>query len=203
MQEPLTRKEKEIFDFLKVTIQINGFAPSLMEMKNHFQLNSTSTIHEHINNLAKKGYIVKNKALGRNIQIIDPLLLEQGFLEIPVLFSLNRFELLDTLPQKKILSIHRSFLKENNTYSAISIDSDIYQSLGIINKDIIIVRKTQDAVKGSLSLVCLNKKTYILGKILQSSSGEKILEKQSENPIKVNFFEPYGQVDMLIRNYSE
>ena len=41
----LTKRQKEILDFIEEAIRKNGYAPSLEEISRHFKLNSISTIH--------------------------------------------------------------------------------------------------------------------------------------------------------------
>ncbi|PIR71435.1 MAG: hypothetical protein COX89_02200 [Candidatus Nealsonbacteria bacterium CG_4_10_14_0_2_um_filter_37_10] len=57
----LTKRQKQILDYIKKYIKENGYAPSLEEIRRHFRLSSISTIHQHIETLKEKGYLKKNR----------------------------------------------------------------------------------------------------------------------------------------------
>ena len=58
----LTKRQKEILDFLKAFIDENGYSPSFEEICAAFGYTSLATVHEHLTNLATKGYIRKAPA---------------------------------------------------------------------------------------------------------------------------------------------
>ena len=57
----LTKRQKQILDYIKKYIKENGYAPSLEEIRRHFKLSSVATIHQHIETLKEKGYLKKNR----------------------------------------------------------------------------------------------------------------------------------------------
>ncbi len=67
---PLTKRQKEIMDFISVFIGKNGYAPTIKEMQKRFRLSSTSTVHQHIRALVDKGYIKKFANLARAIELV-------------------------------------------------------------------------------------------------------------------------------------
>jgi repressor LexA len=52
----ITKKQKEVFDFIKTYSKSNGYAPSLEEIQRKFKLASVSTAHFHVTKLKKAGY---------------------------------------------------------------------------------------------------------------------------------------------------
>jgi site-specific DNA-methyltransferase (adenine-specific) len=67
----ITKKQKQILDYIKNYINKKGFAPTLEEIKKHFGLSSISTVHQHLEYLRKKGYIMKLKNYPRSIEILS------------------------------------------------------------------------------------------------------------------------------------
>lgn len=67
---PLTKRQKEILDFISSFIDKNGYAPIIKEIQKKFHLSSTSTVHQHIDTLHHKGYIKKIANLARAIEVI-------------------------------------------------------------------------------------------------------------------------------------
>ena len=53
---PLTRRQREIFDFVAHHIDGKGYAPSFEEIAQQFGFQSLATVHEHLTNLERKGF---------------------------------------------------------------------------------------------------------------------------------------------------
>ena len=54
---PLTKRQREILDYLNEFITQHGYAPSLEEIGRRFGLSSLATVHKHLTNLQEKGFI--------------------------------------------------------------------------------------------------------------------------------------------------
>ncbi|QPJ64038.1 MAG: transcriptional repressor LexA [Candidatus Nitrohelix vancouverensis] len=67
----LTKRQREIYEFLKEHIRAQGYAPSIAEIGKRFQLNSPATVHKHIAHLCDKGLIRKHDNLSRAIEIME------------------------------------------------------------------------------------------------------------------------------------
>lgn len=63
----LTKRQREIFDYIKNKITIDGYQPTIREIGAHFGVASPSTISQHIGVLIKKGYLKKD---GRNLILL-------------------------------------------------------------------------------------------------------------------------------------
>ena len=59
----LTRRQKQILDFVTAFIRENGYSPSLEEIGREFGLTSVSTIHKHVSGLIEKG-LMRGKLTG-------------------------------------------------------------------------------------------------------------------------------------------
>src|SRR3990172_9851616 len=68
----LTKRQKQVLDFVKHFIQKNDFAPSLEEIKRYLKLSSVSTAHFHMDKLIKQGSIKKHKNEPRAIMLNEP-----------------------------------------------------------------------------------------------------------------------------------
>jgi repressor LexA len=69
---PLTRRQREIFDFIAQHIQSKGYAPSFEEIARQFGFQSLATVHEHLTNLERKGYIRRAHNESRGIEVVPP-----------------------------------------------------------------------------------------------------------------------------------
>ena len=68
---PISKKQKEVLDYLKQEILTRGFPPSVREICEAVHLKSTSSVHAHLESLEKKGYIKKDATKPRAIEILD------------------------------------------------------------------------------------------------------------------------------------
>src|SRR6201987_6573194 len=81
---PLTKRQREILDFLTDFIQKNGYAPSLEEIGHRFGLSSLATVHKHLTNLQEKGFIKRAWNRSRSVEMV-PTRTGGRALELPLL----------------------------------------------------------------------------------------------------------------------
>src|ERR1700750_115875 len=81
---PLTKRQREILDFLTDFIQKNGYAPSLEEIGQRFRLSSLATVHKHLTNLQEKGFIKRAWNRSRSVEMMPTRLLGRT-VELPLL----------------------------------------------------------------------------------------------------------------------
>ena len=67
---PLTKRQKEILDYIESFIEEQGYAPSFEEIAESFGYSSLATVHEHLSNLERKGYIRKSYNESRSIELV-------------------------------------------------------------------------------------------------------------------------------------
>lgn len=70
MMQPLTKRQRGILDYLARFIQSHGYAPSLEEICDAFDLSSLATVHKHVENLRVKGYIRRQWNRSRSMELI-------------------------------------------------------------------------------------------------------------------------------------
>jgi repressor LexA len=68
---PLTKRQKQILDHIRDFIDDRGYAPSFEEIAEHFGYSSLATVHEHLSNLERKGYIRKAYNESRSIELVE------------------------------------------------------------------------------------------------------------------------------------
>src|SRR5437588_206615 len=69
---PLTRRQREILDFISGQIAAQGYAPSFEEIAQRFTFRSLATVHEHLTNLERKGYVRRAHNESRGIEVVPP-----------------------------------------------------------------------------------------------------------------------------------
>src|ERR687893_1674829 len=68
--QPLTKRQREILDYLNEFIAQHGYAPSLEEIGERFSLSSLATVHKHLTNLQEKGFIKRAWNRSRSVELM-------------------------------------------------------------------------------------------------------------------------------------
>ena len=80
----LTKKQRQILDYVESFVETNGYSPSYEEIAEHFGYNSLATVHEHLTNLEQKGFLRKNYNKSRSLEVVRADL-HAPALELPLL----------------------------------------------------------------------------------------------------------------------
>lgn len=67
----LTKRQKQILDYISAYVGDRGYAPTLEEIGGHFGLSSPATVYKHVQQLVRKGYLRKAKHQGRGLEIVN------------------------------------------------------------------------------------------------------------------------------------
>ena len=82
--QPLTKRQREILDYLNEFIEQHGYAPSLEEIGRRFGLSSLATVHKHLTNLQDKGFIRRAWNRSRSVELV-PTRMGGRALDLPLL----------------------------------------------------------------------------------------------------------------------
>src|ERR1039458_9946174 len=66
----LTKRQREIYDFIAEFVQSNGYSPSFEEIGAALGLSSLATVHKHINNLEAKKFLRRDYNRSRSIDVL-------------------------------------------------------------------------------------------------------------------------------------
>ena len=92
--QDLTKKQKQVFDFINAYREENGISPTIEEMRKKLKLRAVSTVHEHINTLKEKGYLSKNENSARGIVMKK----ESSDIKTALLFRYSLLQVVDNIP---------------------------------------------------------------------------------------------------------
>jgi len=81
----LTKRQKQIYDFIRECIARDGYAPSLEEIGGEFGLSSVATVHKHVQNLVEKGLLRKTWNRSRSIELVPEPQAQGSSVQIPLL----------------------------------------------------------------------------------------------------------------------
>ncbi len=98
----LTKRQREIYEYLKDHIRSRGYAPSIAEIGKQFDLSSPATVHKHLAHLEEKGLIRKQQNLSRAIEVIP----EPGnVLSYPLMGEIAAGKPLEALDQREVVEL--------------------------------------------------------------------------------------------------
>ncbi|CAI6074754.1 LexA repressor [Paenibacillus sp. JJ-100] len=69
MDKPLSRRQQDIYDYVRMFIEDNGYSPTIREIAEGIMLSSASTVHSHINSLIRKGYLTHSSGGVRTLAL--------------------------------------------------------------------------------------------------------------------------------------
>jgi len=66
----LTRRQKQVLDFLVGFINKHGYSPSFEEIGEALELSSLATVHKHMQTLERKGFIRRGYNQSRSVEVV-------------------------------------------------------------------------------------------------------------------------------------
>ena len=98
----LTKRQREIYEYIKDHIRSQGYAPSIAEIGKEFDLSSPATVHKHLSHLEEKGLIRKQQNLSRAIEVVP----ESGnALSYPLMGEIAAGKPLEALDQNEVVEL--------------------------------------------------------------------------------------------------
>ncbi len=149
----LTARQKQILDYIQRYLTRHGIAPTVMEIRNFFNLSSLSTVHKHLKALEKRGCIKRSKGQARAIHICRN---ESGvYQEIPMLGYIAAGEPIQAFDIPETLSIPDDMLGRGDTFS-LQVNGDSMIEDGIHDGDFLIVESRNQAKDGEIVVALVN-----------------------------------------------
>ena len=100
----LTKRQQEIYQYLKEHIRTMGYAPSIMEICAKFNLSSPATVHKHLSHIEEKGLIRRQQNLSRAIELVEETT-EEALPEFPLLGHIMAGKPIEVIEAKEMMSL--------------------------------------------------------------------------------------------------
>lgn len=142
----VTKRQKEIYDFIRDFIERNGYAPTLEEIGRQFRLSSVATVHKHLTNLEQRGWIRRRSNLSRSIEVI-PRGEQARAVELPLLGYVAAGQPIEPLEQDDTFAVPESFVRRPNSF-VLRVRGDSMIQDGIFDGDYIVVEERATAENG-------------------------------------------------------
>ena len=210
----LTKKQKELFVYLRDYISSNDISPSFEEMKNAVNLKSKSGIHRLITSLEQRGYIKRLKHKARAMEITKELQnnssivssSENSFLNIPLVGSIAAGEAIEAINSSdSMISVPRSLVSKHSTYFGLKVKGLSMIDEGIFDGDIAIIKKTTSAENGKIAAVLTLDNEITLKKIKMTNQKIYLIPANKAYDIKehnIGEVQIQGTLSGIIRKYN-
>lgn len=201
----LTRRQKEIWDYLDDYIASHGYAPTLEEIGAHFELSSLATVHKHLTNLERKGLIARKWNLSRAIEITPPQKASKA-IELPLLGRVAAGAPIEAIETNDALTIPEEFVRRPRNAFALRVQGESMIGEGILDGDYIVVEKRPAADNGETVVAVVNGEATVK-KLYRERSGK--IRLQPANPqmepilVKEKELEIRGVVVAVLRKYGK
>ena len=149
----LTRKQREILDFLEEFIRSQAHAPTIQEIANHFGYSSKATVHEHLTALKAKGFIERERYAHAGIALRPD--------EVPLLGRVAAGKPIEVIEQMESLEVPERMRKGQGSFFALQVSGDSMQGEGILDGDYVVVRKAETARSGQIVVAMVDNEATI------------------------------------------
>jgi repressor LexA len=152
---PLTRRQSEILNYLQTHIQEHGYAPSFEEIAERFGFQSLATVHEHLTNLERKGYIRRSYNESRAIEVMPPRGTALAT-EIPLLGKVAAGTPIEALMHEETIAVPEDMLPRRGPNFALRVTGSSMIDDHILDGDVVVVHGKQAAENGELVIALVN-----------------------------------------------
>lgn len=201
VQEKLTSKQQEILEYIKETILNKGYPPAVREICEAVHLKSTSSVHSHLETLEEKGYIRKNPAKPRTIEIIDDCfnLTRREVVNVPLIGTVAAgVPLLAEENIENYYPIPVELLPNAETFM-LNVKGNSMINAGIFDGDQLIVERCSTAYDGEIVVALVDDSATV--KRFYKEDGYYRLQPENDEmePIIVDHIKIIGKVIGLFR----
>jgi repressor LexA len=145
--EGLTQRQEQVLEFIRESVRAHGYPPTVREICAQLDLSSPSTVHAHLANLERLGYIKRDPSKPRALDVVRELrpprplpLVGRVAAGVPILAEENIEELVEV----------PGFLRRDDDDFVLRVSGDSMADAGIFNGDFIVIHAQDDAANGEI-----------------------------------------------------
>lgn len=199
------RRQKQILDYIKFTINKYGYAPTLTEITQHFGLSSLSTVHEHLSVLQKKGLIRRYKGAVRGIEVLDKdFPLTTATIELPILGFIACGQPIEPYTDPNAtLPVNSKYLHPGDKSFVLQAKGSSMIDDGILEGDFVVCKEQNYANNGDIVVATLQNGFATLKRFYKEIDRIRLQPANSEmSPIYVRDVTIRGKVVAVIRQFQ-
>jgi repressor LexA len=205
----LTKRQKEVLDYLVSFETKHGYAPSFEEIGKGMKLTSLATVHKHITTLEKKGFIRRGYNQSRSIEILQlpksvkEQVIDRRVHELPLVGRIAAGSPLETIEQNETVSLS-DFTRGKNSF-VLQVKGTSMIEDHIMDGDFVVCEQTQVANPGEIVVAVVGGDEATLKRFYREGAGKIRLQPANSemSPIVVpaNDVKIQGRVIGVLRKY--
>ena len=184
---PLTKRQSEILTYLQTHIHGQGYAPSFEEIARQFNYNSLATVHEHLSNLERKGYIKRAFNESRAIEIL-PSEATPRAIELPLLGSVAAGVPIEALEQNETLTVPETLVGRGGRHYVLRVRGNSMIDEQIRDGDFVVINERRSVDNGETVIALVDNTAATVKKFYRERDGRIRLQPANEtmSPIYVH-----------------
>ena len=204
--EKLTDRQQDILQIIKKLTAKKGYPPTVREIGEEANLHSPATIHFHLMQLVKKGYISKEDGSNRTIEILVPneFLDDQlDVVKVPLLGKVTAGTPIEAIEHPdETFALPVELVGNKKEVFTLRVSGESMINVGIYDGDILIVERQQSANNGE-TVVAMNKDNEATVKTFYKENGHFRLQPENDTmePIILDEVTILGKVVGLYRKF--
>ena len=200
----LTKRQREILDYLTEYIGDRGYAPSFEEIAETMGFRSLATVHEHLSNLERKGVIRRDFNESRAIEVLTRAR-TPGVAELPLLGTVAAGEPIEAVEDRDVIAVPEAMLPATGPNYVLRVRGDSMIDEQIRDGDLVVVHGRPTARNGETVIALLQNSHATVKKLYRERDGRVRLQPANAAlaPIYVdeNDITIQGVVVGVIRRY--
>ena len=158
----LTKRQKQVLDYIGESIRKNGYAPSLVEISQHFKLNSISTIHKHLVHLEEKGLIHRHWNRARAIEVV-PTESRPEARDVPLSGLISAGQPIEAIRTNEVVAVPEDMIGRRDVY-VLRVKGESMVEDQVRDGDYVIVENRGSARNGEMVVALLQGENATLKK---------------------------------------
>ena len=150
----LTKKQKQILDFIKTYMVSHGYPPTIREIGTAVGSSSPATIHAHLANLEEKGYIKKQNSKNRALELLVENEFEpknESVIDVPLLGKITAGSPIEAIENpNEFFTLPAFLVPKSKEVFTLNVSGCSMINAGILDGDIVIVEKRNTARNGEI-----------------------------------------------------
>jgi repressor LexA len=198
----LTRRQREVYDFVRRFVAEKGYSPSLEEIGEAFGLSSVATVHKHVQHLVEKGFLRKAWNRSRSVEPVEPA--GAGLVSLPLLGEVAAGAPLEALEVRETIAVPAELVPRRGESYVLRVRGDSMIDEQIRDGDYVVVEGRQVARDGETVVALIRGEEATLKKLQRRGSRVRLLPANSAMaPIEVPARDVriQGVVRGLLRRY--
>ncbi|HEV8400452.1 MAG TPA: transcriptional repressor LexA [Gemmatimonadales bacterium] len=184
---PVTRRQREILDFIAGHLDAKGYAPSFEEIARQFGFHSLATVHEHLTNLERKGYIRRAHNESRAIEIVPPKG-QTGATELPLLGLVAAGQPIEAISGNDTIAVPDELIPRRGRSYVLKVRGDSMIDEHIKDGDFVVVQERNQADSGQTVVALVHGDSATVKRFYREPGGWIRLQPANPTmqPLRVN-----------------